>query len=184
MSTVAAPLAGKFTADPEHSSFQFAVKHMTVAIYRATFDDVTATVNAGQDGIELVGGARVSSITIKDPQFRGHVVEGPEFFDASNHPEIGFRSADVELDETGGAKVKGELSMRGVSREVEASGTYQPAVADPFGKVRAALQLIATIDRRDWGMDWQHELPKGGDVLGWEVELTVDLALVAEEAAE
>jgi polyisoprenoid-binding protein YceI len=56
---------------------------------------------------------------------------------------------------------------------VHASGSYRPPVEDPYGDVRTAIDLTATVDRRDFGMDWQAALPKGGDVLGWEV--TVDI---------
>ena len=181
MSIAAQPLAGSFVAESTHSSFQFAVKHMKVATYRATFDDVSATVTGGEDGVQLDGAARVASITIRDQHFRDHVVDGADFFDAGNHPEIRFRSTRVELSDDGAATVDGELTIRGVTHPVKAAGNYEPPVDDPFGNTRAAIQLTAVVDRREWGMDWQAPLPKGGDVLGWDVELTVVLALVKQD---
>lgn len=62
-----------------------------------------------------------------------------------------------------------------------ATGSYRPPIHDPFGVVRAALELHATVDRREWGMDWQLPLPGGGDALGYEVELTVHLELKEED---
>ncbi|HKZ14310.1 MAG TPA: YceI family protein [Solirubrobacterales bacterium] len=183
MSTVAPPLSGEYVADPEHSSFQFAVKHMKVATYRSSFDEVSATLGGDGESLRLTGRAKVASIQIKDAHFRDHVVDGADFFDAPNHPEITFRSTEIELGESGEVSVAGELTMRGVSRPVTATGTYEAPVEDPIGNTRAALHLSTVVDRRDWGMDWQQGLPKGGDVLGWDVELTIVLALLRKSPA-
>ncbi len=172
-------LSGTFVADPDHSSFLFAVKHMKVSSFRAAFADVDARLVGDESGLVLEGRTRVESVSITNPpEFREHVVNGADFFDARNHPEIAFRSSEVELGEDGSARVAGELTIKGISRSVTATGTYQPPVEDPYGSTRTALELTATLDRRDWGMDWQMPLPKGGDVLGYEVELTIHLELV------
>jgi polyisoprenoid-binding protein YceI len=179
--TTSDPLTGVFGADRTHSSFQFAVSHMKVSTFRASFGDIDATLVADASGVRLEGAARVESISIADPpEFREHVVRGADFFDADNHPEILFRSDRVELAENGTATVEGELTIRGLRRRITATGTYQRPIEDPFGSQRAALQLRAVIDRRDWGMSWQHPLPDGGDTVGWEVELTVQLELVKQ----
>ena len=67
-----------------------------------------------------------------------------------------------------------------MSLPVTATGTYSPTITDPFGVSRAALELRATVDRREWGLDWQLALPDGGDALGWEVEIAAVLELVRE----
>jgi polyisoprenoid-binding protein YceI len=135
------------------------------------------------DGSEsrLDGAARVESISIADPlEFREHVVRGADFFDADNHPEILFRSERVDLTENGAATVEGELTIKGLSRPITATGTWERPVEDTFGLLRAALGLRAVLDRRDWGLTWQMPLPDGADVLGWDVELTVQLELVKQ----
>jgi polyisoprenoid-binding protein YceI len=181
MSTATQSFTGTFVADPAHSSFQFAVTHMKVSVFRAWFDDVDALVVADHQGIRLTGAARVESVSIKSPQeFREHIVYGAEFFDAGNHPEITVRADDLRLDEDGIATVHGELTIRGVARPVTATGTYRPPAEDPFGSMRAALELTATVDRREWGMDWQAPLPAGGDALGVEVQISAHLELIKE----
>jgi hypothetical protein len=88
-----------------------------------------------------------------DPrELREHVVCGADFFDAGRHPAIAFSSADVELREDGTATVAGELMIKGITRPIVAEGVYVPPVEDPFGSRRGALELTATIDRRDWDM--------------------------------
>jgi polyisoprenoid-binding protein YceI len=181
MSVATQDLAGTYLTDPDHSSFQFAVRHMKVSSFRATFDDVEATLVADEGRLSLEGRARVDSISIANPpEFRAHVVNGEDFFDASNHPAIAFRSDDVQLADDGSATVEGELEIKGITRAVTARGTHQAPVEDPYGAMRTAIELTATVDRREWGMNWQMPLPKGGDALGWEVELTVHLELVKQ----
>lgn len=181
MSVATQPLTGTFVADPVHSSFQFAVRHMKISTYRASFDDVSARIVADQQGIRLDVTVPVESISIKNPpEFRAHVVHGADFFDAGNHPEITFRSEDVELHDDGTVTVRGELTIKGITRPVVATGTYQPVVEDPFGSIRTGVELTATVDRREWSMGWQAPLPGGGDALGYEVTLSVQAELVKQ----
>ena len=141
--------------------------------------DIDGRLVGDDAGATLSASARVESVSIVDPpEFRDHVVRGDDFFHADAHPELRFRSTDVELRDDGSATVRGELTIRGVSRPVTAEGSYRPPTVDPFGTVRAALSLHSTVDRRDWGLSWQLPLPDGGDALGWEVELTAELELV------
>jgi len=172
-------LSGTFAADPAHSSLQFAVKHMQVATFRAAFEDVTASVVGDEQGVRLEGSTRVESITIKTPEdFRNHVLYMEDFFDARRHETIAFRSTAVELGADGTVALEGELTIRGIAKPISATGTYEQPVEDPFGNLRAAIDLRTTIDRRDWGITFQQALPKGGNVLAWDVELTVSLTLV------
>jgi polyisoprenoid-binding protein YceI len=179
MAVITDALTGVFEADRVHSSVQFAVRHMKVSTFRASFADVDARLIADASELRLEGAVRVESVSIVNPpEFREHVVRGAEFLDADNHPEIRFRSDRFHLGDDGTATVEGHLTMKGVSRPITATGTYERPVEDPFGLLRAALELRAVVDRRDWGLTWQAALPGGADVLGWDVELTVALELV------
>jgi polyisoprenoid-binding protein YceI len=175
--TAVQEIKGAYEADAVHSVFGFSVVHNGISTYRGTLDDVSATLTADENGdLALEGAAKVESISIRDPeQFRGHVL-GAEFFDAENSPEVTFRSNSVELDE-GRATVTGELTIAGKTEEVTATGSYQEPIADPLGNDRVAIELETTFDRRDFGFDWQMELPGGGDVLAWDVTLNIHLEL-------
>jgi polyisoprenoid-binding protein YceI len=178
MSTTTTPIAGAYTADPVHSSFGFAVRYQGVSLFRGTLSDVEATVADGR----LEGRADVESISIRTPeQFRAHVL-GPEFFDADNHPQVVFTSNDVDLREDGTATVTGELTIKGITHPVEATGLWRPESADAFGSTRAHLQLEAVVDRTAYDMNWNAPLPSGGNALANEVTLTVDVALIKQEA--
>jgi polyisoprenoid-binding protein YceI len=181
MTTAVQPFSGTYLTDPIHSSFGFAVKYAAAGTFRGTLDDVSATLRAGDAGLALEGSARVESISIQNPpQFRAHVL-GPEFFDSENHPEVSFRSTSVELAEDGTARVDGELTIAGVTHTVATAGTWAEPVAAAGGGLRAGLELATVLDRRDFGFDWQMELPNGGDALGYEVTLEVSLALIQPE---
>jgi polyisoprenoid-binding protein YceI len=178
MQVAVPPFAGIYELDRAHSSVQFAVKHI-VSTFRASFDDVEGSLVADGAAATLTASARVESVSIGDPaEFREHVVHGEDFFQADVHPALVFRSTDVDLHDDGSALVTGELVIRGISRTITAVGSYRAPTRDPFGSLRAALELRATIDRRDWGLNWQLPLPDGGDAVGWNVELTAELELV------
>jgi polyisoprenoid-binding protein YceI len=178
VSTAILPFTGTYDVDRTHSSVHFAVEHI-VSTFRASFDDIDGRLVGNDAGTTLGASARVASVSIADPpEFREHVVRGDDFFRGDIHPELSFHSTAVELRDDGSAIVDGELTIRGVTRPVRAEGSYRPPTVDPFGTVRAALTLQATVDRRDWGLSWQLPLPGGGDAVGWEVELTAELELV------
>jgi polyisoprenoid-binding protein YceI len=179
MHSTVQPLTGIYELDPTHSTFGFAVAHMRVSTFRASFADIDARLTADGGEIRLEGRALAESVSIAEPpEFREHVVRGAEFFAADTHPLITFRSTSVELGEDGTARVTGELSIRGVASSVTADGSFEQPTRDPYGAERAGLELRATVDRRAWGMDWQLPLPDGGDALGWNVDVIAQLELI------
>lgn len=178
MATAVHTLDGTYELDRTHSTVQFAVQHLGISTFRASFGHVDARLTIEEGVAALEARALVESASIVDPpEFREHVVRGNDFFAADDYPLITFRSTSVALDEDGRARVSGELSMRDISREVHASGVFTPPTEDPFGGQRLGIALAATIDRQDWGMDWQTPLPSGADALGWQVEISAHLEL-------
>ena len=177
MSTTATPLAGTFASDPVHSSFGFAVKYQGISIFRGTLSDVTATLTDG----ELVGTAEVESISIRTPeQFRAHVLSD-DFFAADKYPQVTFASTSLDLRDDGTAEVVGDLTIRDQTQSVTATGTWTAPGADAFGNTRSHLQLETVIDRTQFGLNWNMPLPSGGNALGNDVTLTVDVALVQQQ---
>jgi polyisoprenoid-binding protein YceI len=176
MTTAATALSGTYNADPVHSSFGFAVRYQGVSLFKGTLDEVAATLADGR----LEGTAKVESISIRTPeQFRAHVLSA-EFFDAENHPEVKFASTSIDVADDGSATVQGELTIKGITKPVEAKGTWTAPSADAFGNTRAHLNLEAILDRTDWDMNWNLDLPSGGKVLSNDVTLIVELSLVAQ----
>ena len=175
------PFLGTYLVLPEPSTFAFAVRHSGVFWFRGSLSDVAGTLRGDGSTLALEGSARVDSISVTEPAAMRASVLGPEFFDAEHHPEITFRSTDVRLADDGRAEVDGELTIRGITRPVSASGHYAPPRQSSFGEI-AGLQLRTTFDRREFGFDWQMELPGGGNAVGWDVEVSIDLLLTQEDA--
>ena len=160
--------------DPVHSSFGFGVRYNGLATFRSSFDKVDAQL---ADGV-LTGSADVNSIVIDEPRFKGHVLAA-DFFDVENTPTITFRSTDIRPAEDGSVEVDGELTIRGVTKPVTATGEYALG-GDAFGCERAFFAIATTVDRREFGLNWQNQLPNGKDALAWDVTLNVELQLVKQ----
>ena len=181
MTTAVQTLGGSYVADPVHSSFGFSVRYSGLSDFRGTLSDVDASLVSGDDGPVLEGAARVESISIQNPpQFRNHVL-GPEFFDVAGHPEVSFRSSRIDLADDGGARLEGDLTIKGITRPVVATGSWFEPRPGPGGQ-KAGLELETRFDRRDFDMNWQMELPGGGIALDYEVTLSVNLTLVESES--
>jgi polyisoprenoid-binding protein YceI len=172
--------AGTWAVDPVHSSVGFAVTHNGVTTFRSGFDRYEAQLTGGEQP-RLEGTVEVESIAIEEEMLKGHLLS-PEFFDTQRFPKLRFTSTELSVGEDGSAHVAGELEIHGETRRVEASGRFAHLGEDAYGKARVGLSIEATVDRRDFGLDWQAQLPSGGEVLEYAVTINVELELVREGA--
>jgi polyisoprenoid-binding protein YceI len=172
--------AGTWTVDPIHSGIHFAVTHNGIATFRSGFGEYSATLTGGE-GPRLEGTVEVASIDIDEAQLKGHLMS-PEFFDAERYPQLKFSSTELSVEDDGTVRIEGDLEIRGESRRVEATGKLGQLGADLAGNERVGLSLATAVDRRDFGINFQAELPKGGNVLEYEVAINVELELVAQES--
>lgn len=166
--------AGTYNLDPVHSSFGFAVKHNGVSTFHGQFEEVEAKLENGV----LVGAAQAHSIKTAIPDLSAHLLS-PEFFNAAETPTIAFRSTEIQIADDGSVEVEGELEIRGVTRPVAAKGSFGTGVGLGGAEV-VGFDLEATIDRREYGLNWQAALPGGGDALAWDVTLEVHLELAKD----
>jgi len=176
MSTTAtiAP-AGTWQLDPVHSSVDFQIEYLA-GTFKGTFREVSATLQVDDGRATLEGSATVESVDVKDPNLSAHLLS-PEFFDAEQYPELRFRAEDVELDgET--AAVRGDITIRGVTRPLAGTGTASAAIVDGFGRERLGIRLTATVDRTEFGLNWNMALPTGKKALADDVTIIADLQLV------
>jgi polyisoprenoid-binding protein YceI len=170
--------AGTWVVDPVHSSVGFAIAHNGVSTFRNGFRSYEARLSGGE-APKLEGSVDVGSIDIAEEQLKGHLLS-PDFFDAERYPQLRFGSSELDVAEDGSVRVRGELEIKGQKHEVEASGRFAQLGEDLAGNARVGLSLAATVDRRSFGLDWNAELPSGGEVLDYEVSIAVELELVGE----
>ena len=176
MTVATAVPAGTWTADKVHSNIGFEVDHM-VSTFRGRFEDYDAQLADGK----LVGAVAVPSVKVYDENLEAHL-QSPDFFDAQLHPELRFESHELEIDDDGNVVIEGDLTIKGTTKPVTAQGRYVHVEADMTGGERIGLALETTVDRREFGLNWNTPLPKGGFVLGDDVTLVVALELVKAEA--
>ena len=169
--------AGSWEADSVHSRVSFAVRHMGVAEFHGSFRGIKSNLDAAG----LRGSVSIADIGLDDdPSQEAHVLS-PDFFDAERFPEATFVS--TSLVRTGDElAVEGELTVKGVVRPVSLTGTIAGPMTDPYGNERIGLVLRTTVDRRDFGVDWNAPLPGGGEAIDWQVALTANIQLVRKDA--
>jgi polyisoprenoid-binding protein YceI len=171
---------GNWTIDTVHSHVGFAVKHMVVSTFRGRFEDYSGSLRTAEDGSPVLEGAvAVDSLQVKDENLAAHLAS-PDFFDSAAHPEITFASSAVEVGEGGELEVEGDLTIKDHTHRVTARGSISgPHVTlGDFEKI--GVELEAVIDRREYGLEWNAPLPKGGFALDNDVKLQVSLELVRE----
>jgi polyisoprenoid-binding protein YceI len=161
--------------DPVHSHIGFEVAY-NGGTFRGSFREAAATF----DGESLAGSAKVASVDVKDENLNAHL-QTPDFFDAERYPELTFESSAVER-EGNAVTVRGGITIRGVERPLELSGTIGEPITDAFGRERIGLRLETAVDRTDFGVNWNAPLPGGGNALADEVKLSSELYFVPAEA--
>jgi polyisoprenoid-binding protein YceI len=164
-------LAGTWKFIPVHSSATFSVKYL-VAAFRGRFEEVDATLADGR----LTGAVKVGSVVVKDENLAAHL-QAPDFFDGEQHPEITFSSDELKIDGDD-IVLEGELTLKGVTKPIRATGNVAGPTADFAGNERLGFTLETTIDRTAHGLSWNAELPKGGWALSNDVTLTVELEFI------
>jgi polyisoprenoid-binding protein YceI len=164
---------GTWVLDPVHSTIGFELPYLA-GTFRGHFTDVGAQLTADS----LTGSARVASVDVKDENLAAHL-QSPEFFDVERHPELTFASDSIELSGDQ-LKVHGEITIRGTTKPVELVGTIAGPITDAFGRERVNVQLETTVDRTQFGLNWNMPLPNGQPALQNEVKLVAELYFVQE----
>jgi len=172
--------AGSFKLDPVHSTIGFEVKHM-ISTFRGSFRDYDARLENTNGRARLEGSAEVASVDVRDENLTAHL-QSPDFFDAERNPRIEFSSQSLEVAANGELRLDGELTIRGITRPITAVGRLEHVGADMSGSGRIGVGLETTVDRREFGLEWNAALPKGGFALGNDVKLVVHLELIPEGA--
>ncbi len=175
--TVTKIAAGTYRSDPIHSNVSFTVRHFGAGKFRGGFAQAEATLTVSDAGeLELAGDVQAASVQVKEPHLAAHL-KGPDFFDVERYPEITFRSTDIAVGDDGTLEIDGDLTIKGTTKRVHASGeiTYSPADLD--GNPRVGIELSTTIDRTEFGVDFAAQLPGGIPIAGNDVTLIAELEL-------
>ena len=174
-STTSLPV-GTWQLDPAHSHVGFELDYMGGA-FRGTFSPVEGSLTVDQEGnAKLEGSANADAVKVQDENLNAHLLS-PEFFDAQRTPVLRFVSEEIERSNEE-IHINGELTIRGTTKPVELNGTITEPLTDAFGRERFGLKLQGTVDRTDFGLNWNIPLPSGEPSLSNEVRLVGELYFV------
>lgn len=169
--------------DPAHSAAQFSVRHMAISTVRGGFTKVSGTLQLDESDITKSSvnvTIDAASVDTRVPD-RDNNLRSANFFNVEKYPTITFKSKQVEQLVPGKLKVTGDLTIRGVTKEVvlDIEGPTAP-VMDPWGNQRSAVSATTKINRQDFGVKWNVVMDNGGVVVGDEVSITFDVELVKQ----
>lgn len=172
--------AGKWSVDPVHSRVGFVARHMMVTKVRGTFADYTGDVTIADDLAESTVSVEVQmeSIDTGNKDRDGHLRTN-DFFDVAQFPTMTFKSTSIELDGNEG-KLHGDLTLKGSTNPVTFDVEFEGVTGDPWGGTRAGFSATATINRKDWGVEWNAPLETGGVMVGDKVQLELDVQMVKQ----
>ena len=167
---------GVWHADRFFSSVTFKVRHLGMRDYRAGFAEIDATLDVAAG--TLVATVPVASLDLNNPVIRERMLSD-EFLDAARFPAVRWIVSEFRGEPSRAIVVTGDLEIHGHTRAVEAAGRIGlagPGLLSPENRV--GIELAATVDRREFGLHWQEQLPGGGETLGWDVTLEALLEFV------
>ena len=187
LSRPAAAASSTWQIDPQHSSAQFAVRHLGLSTVRGAFSKVSGTMqlddqDVTKSTIEVT--IDVNTVDTREPD-RDKDLRSERFFDVAHFPTMTFKSKKVEQLAPGKLRVTGDLTIRGTTKEVvlDVDGLTAPT-KDPWGNQRVAASATTKINRQDYGVKWNAKLDNGGVVVGDDVNITIDVEMIQKAAAK
>lgn len=189
MSTTTSPqtsVATTWSIDTAHSNVEFSVKHMMISTVKGMFQQVEGTVTWDGQNFETASvTARIDSSSITTfNEMRDNHLRNNDFFNAEQWPDMTFQSTQIEPDGDDEFKLHGNLTIRDVTQPVVLDTEFEGIMEkDAFGKRRSAFTAQTTINRKDFGVNWNGAIESGGVVVGDKVKVTLHIALVQQDAA-
>ncbi|MGA2319357.1 MAG: YceI family protein [Solirubrobacteraceae bacterium] len=169
--------------DAPRSSVAFAVRHMTLATVKGRFHDFDGVLEIGSGTPRATGVVRAASIDTDEPTRDEHLRRSTDFFDVERYPEITFRSTRIDDLDGRRFRIVGDLTMRGVTREIALDAQRNGTRPEAVGDGRIELELRGELSRRDFGLTWNQALDAGGALLGNKVKIALEISAVSSEGA-
>ncbi len=184
--TVSPALTGTYAIDPAHSRIGFVARHAMVTKVRGSFNEFAGTgyfdtEDPSQSHLRLT--IQAASIDTRNADRDAHL-RSNDFFDMDSYPEINFVSTSVEPIDADNYRVTGDLTIKGATKPVTVDFEYTGAAVDPFGNKRIGLEGRTTINRKDWGVNWNAALEAGGVLVSEKVTLEFEVSAIRTTDAE
>lgn len=171
-----------WSIDAAHSVAEFAVKHMMVSTVKGRFQSLSGTIDLDEQNLaasSVEAAIETASIDTGNEQRDAHL-RSEDFFAVERFPRITFRGTRVEQVSDEQWRVTGDLTIRDVTRPVTLDTEFEGQITDAYGKQRAAFTAEATINRKDFGLNWNGVIEAGGVVVQDKVKITLHIAAVRD----
>lgn len=179
-------LNGHWTIDPGHSRIGFSARHAMISTVRGSFNDVTGDVHVDLDDLDGSTAKvtlKAASVDTRNGQRDDHL-RSPDFFDVENFPEIVFTSTTIDEVEEGNFMVVGDLTIRETTKQVAIPIELLGVQRDPMGNLRAGFEATRRLNRRDYGLEWNLPMDKGGVLVSEKVTLEFEISAIKVEDAQ
>lgn len=173
----------KWNFDNSHSQIGFSVTHMLISETDGYFKDYSGSIVSSNDDFQnavIKFEAKTASIFTDNEKRDQHLISD-DFFDAEKFPMLNFESTSFTKVDGKNYKLVGNLTIKGVTKEVTLAAKYNGTITDPWGNTRAGFKISGDIDRFDYGLTWNAALEAGGLVVGKEVELDIKVEVLKEK---
>jgi polyisoprenoid-binding protein YceI len=175
----------KWTIEPMHSEVHFKVRHLVISTVTGSFNKFAGSAEAASDDFEnaiINFSIDVDSVDTNQPQRDGHLIS-PDFFDAAAFPKISF--ASTSFNKKGGSdySLKGNLTIKGITKPVELKVEFGGIAADSYGNTRAGFDISGEVDRKEFGLTASMITEAGSVVIGDTVKLNLSVQLIKETVA-
>lgn len=172
--------AGVWAADPSHSEAAFSVRHAGISKVRGTVAITAASITIGDDLTTSAVTATLdaASINTRDSGRDGHL-KSADFFDVESFPEWTFVSTSIAGSGAEGV-VTGDLTIHGVTRQIELATEFNGTAVDPYGNLRAGFSASTEISRKDFGLTWNAALEAGGVLVGDKVKINLEISAIKQ----
>ena len=171
--------------DASHSHIYFTARHMMISKVRGQFESFDGTIDFDPENPENTTvdiSIAIDSLTTRDDQRDNHL-KSPDFFDASQYPTMSFKSTRVEQIDENRGKLFGDLTIRDVTKPVVLDVDHAGQAKSPWGTISAGFSGSTTVNRKEWGLNWNQALETGGVLVGDKINIEIELELVNQEEA-
>ena len=177
--------AERWEIDSSHSSLHFSVRHLVIAKVRGSFARWSGTIqvpdgNFSKATVDVAIDASSIDTGVAD---RDAHLKSPDFFDVATYPELRFSAKRVQPSSATELDVVGDLTIKGITREVVLHVENNGRVKDPWGNERAAFTARTSVDRKDFGLTWNQVLETGGVMVGDRVDIGIEIEAVRQAEA-
>lgn len=168
--------------DPTHSEAGFKVRHLVISAVNGKFNEFEGSIETEEDNFEdaaISFAAKINSISTGVADRDAHL-KSDDFFNAEKYPELKFLSTSFKKLNNEEYSLKGDLTIRDITKPVDLKVVYGGTVTDPYGNTKAGFEISGKINRKEFGLKWDAVTEAGSVVVSDEIKLDLNIQLVKQ----